>query len=172
MSGLIAIPSAAKVCRRVCVHCECIAARQLAEKRCSYCRQRFGFGARITLEEDAHLTCGNWAAQRAKHRDPARSSKAAQSEIPGDTPSTPRSDAQSDVVLPPGTDSHRATIQTSGYMSGLEELRLNQFLRRAHRISEYDLKMLAGVALMGRVHSANDLLFILETIRGVGSRAQ
>jgi hypothetical protein len=35
----------------------CIGHRTLAERRCSYCGQRLGFGAQVEVEHTAHARC-------------------------------------------------------------------------------------------------------------------
>ncbi|MGH7815082.1 MAG: helix-turn-helix domain-containing protein [Candidatus Binataceae bacterium] len=49
--------------------------------------------------------------------------------------------------------------------SAWDEFRHNEQLRRVHSITDDEMEMLSGVALLGEVRSARDFIYILNTIR-------
>jgi transcriptional regulator with XRE-family HTH domain len=54
---------------------------------------------------------------------------------------------------------------TEGSVSGWDQFRNNEQLRRIHNVSNAEMEMLSQVALLGGVSSPRDLIFILNTVR-------
>jgi hypothetical protein len=49
----------------------------------------------------------------------------------------------------------------------LTAMRADAHLRRLHAVTDHELDLLAGVSLMGDLHSPSDLIFILNVLRSV-----
>ena len=124
-------------CRAPCRHRRCAAARRMATWLCQYCHQRLGFGARITRNPAAHLSCARLAAIRRN------------------------SGAELDTDYAPFNGAH--SVASPAW----EAFRKDRSLREAHAITAQEMEMLSHVALLGDAQSPNDFVYILKTLRAV-----
>jgi transcriptional regulator with XRE-family HTH domain len=60
---------------------------------------------------------------------------------------------------------HAEALLSAERGSAWEEFRKNEQLRSIHNVSNGEMQMLSGVALLGEIRSPSDLIYILNTIR-------
>jgi transcriptional regulator with XRE-family HTH domain len=60
---------------------------------------------------------------------------------------------------------HAEALLSAEQGSAWEQFRKNEQLRSSHNVSNDEMEMLSGVALLGEIRSPSDLIYILNTVR-------